>query len=147
MTHATDDTPRILATARIGGEFVRLLHSLAKPSAPRGKLLRQATTPDGCHLFSTAEMTTECVWWPAGTVADVLRALKMTAEAVPCVACRQTGRRADDNRCRRCNGAKYVPSSPTGFVITPAPATLPVEGDVAELWGWVRQLGQYQGKS
>lgn len=136
----TDDRPRIEATARIGGEFVRLLDGILSATSPQAKLLRRLTAPDGGHLFSTADMTAGAVWWPAGTLADVLRALKLTTQAVPCHHC--PGR-----TCRKCRGAGLIPPVGTALALSPDPATLPVEGDVAELWGWVRQLGNSPGKS
>jgi hypothetical protein len=123
----TDDTPRLEAAARLFGEAVRLLDGVM--SGPgKGRLLRRAADADGRHLFSTAETPKECVWWPAGTLADVLRAIRAAVHARQCKECAGAG-------CPRCQNVGYT--SPQ-LRLSPTPPTLPLEGDVSELWGWVR---------
>jgi len=124
-----DDVPRIEATARLSGLFVQMLDGVMR--GPRGKLLRRAVGDDGRHLFSTADTEAGVVWWPAGTLVEVLRALRAAVHA------RECGERCEGKSCRRCRGSGYV--SPT-LKLAPTPPTLPVEGDVAELWGWVKGM-------
>jgi hypothetical protein len=128
---STDDRPRLEATARLGGEFVRMIDGVLR--GPRGRLMRRLVAPDGGYLFSTAETRTAAVWWPAGSVRDVLKALRVAIEAAECRECRGAG-------CKACQRCGYVPTDRRDLLTAPVPPTLPLEGDVGELWGWVRGL-------
>ncbi len=127
---AMDDIPRIEATARLAGELFRLLDGVC--SGPAGRLLRRAVDADGRPLVANAQVRGRVVW-VAPALVELIRGLLAACPASPCPHCRQAG-------CPKCGNVGYTPRRPNLLRTAPAPATLPVTGDVEDVWGWLREV-------
>lgn len=125
-----DDVPRFDLFARMGGELLVLGASLA--GSRSGRFLRRAVDADGRPLFVSAGAGGDRVEFTAVGLVDLIRGAMAATPHRTCPKCSGVG-------CKLCDGAGFLPRDPSALGRLLAAPTLPVGGDVTDVWGWVRQ--------